>query len=140
MPRLGRAVRAANFQSSKPKTPTDRQVYVLLQLSFSDRVCMAVLAGATLRVWRERAGLTRKALARRMGSQEATIARWEKGRGLPALATLIVVAELCGADVHEVVDALLASRKRSARALKTDLTESAILSARAGAFPISEVA
>lgn len=94
---------------------------------------MRALLGATMRCWRERAGLTRKALAGRMGSQEASVARWETGRGLPAIATLIVVAELCGADVHEAVDALLASRKSSARVLKADPTVGS-LSARAGAI------
>jgi transcriptional regulator with XRE-family HTH domain len=52
--------------------------------------------GARIRRERLRKGLTQTELARRIDTGDAQISRWENGRALPVLDTLIALAEALG--------------------------------------------
>lgn len=55
--------------------------------------------GELIREARLRAGLTQAELARRVGTKQPVIARWEKGRS-PTFATVHKVIRACGLDLH----------------------------------------
>ena len=59
-----------------------------------------MVAGQLIREARRRAGLSQEELARRAGVQQPAIARWERGRTEPSLATLLRLAEECGLVVR----------------------------------------
>lgn len=52
--------------------------------------------GSIIRDARRRAGLTQDQLARRLGTSQSAIARWESGAVSPTLETLSRVVEACG--------------------------------------------
>lgn len=61
--------------------------------------------GAIPRLWytiqqaRVRAGLTQAELADRLGTSQAVVSRWERGRRTPTIATLAKIAEAIGATL-----------------------------------------
>lgn len=48
---------------------------------------------------RRRAGITQKELARRLGTTQSVVARWESGRVSPTVETLSKVVRACGLDL-----------------------------------------
>ena len=53
-------------------------------------------AAAAVREARRRAGLTQRQLAERAGTSQAAVARYERGRTVPDVATLSRLLEACG--------------------------------------------
>jgi transcriptional regulator with XRE-family HTH domain len=69
---------------------------------------------ALVREARRRAGLTQLELARRAGTSQPAIARYERARAMPDLATLHRIAEVCGFELRlELVEP---DRQRDAQA------------------------
>ena len=61
-------------------------------------------AKTILREARLRAGLTQAQLARRAGTTQSAIARWESGKSSPALATLSRLVAACGLELRIGLD------------------------------------
>lgn len=59
--------------------------------------------GLALRAMRQRAGLSQRELAERMGSTQSAIARMEKGETEPKFCTLEKLAEALNRDFHVYV-------------------------------------
>ncbi|HVM00130.1 MAG TPA: helix-turn-helix transcriptional regulator [Egibacteraceae bacterium] len=55
--------------------------------------------GALIREARRRAGITQAELARRMGTSQSAVARWENGMQSPAHDTVRRAVEACGFDL-----------------------------------------
>jgi transcriptional regulator with XRE-family HTH domain len=55
---------------------------------------------ALIREARRRAGLTQAQLADRAGTSQPAIARYEKARAMPDLATLFRIVEACGLELR----------------------------------------
>lgn len=55
---------------------------------------------ALIREARRRAGLTQAELARRVGTSQPAIARYERARAMPDLDTLHRIVEACGLDLR----------------------------------------
>jgi len=51
---------------------------------------------ALVRAARDRAGLTQAGLARRVGTTQPAVSRWESGRDEPRLSSLRAVLDACG--------------------------------------------
>lgn len=49
---------------------------------------------------RRRAGITQRELARRLGTHQPVIARWEGGKSEPDFRTVIRVVRACGFDLN----------------------------------------
>jgi transcriptional regulator with XRE-family HTH domain len=58
-----------------------------------------VISGDLLREARLRAGLTQQQLARRAGTSQSAIARWESGAVLPSLERLRELIRACGLEL-----------------------------------------
>jgi transcriptional regulator with XRE-family HTH domain len=58
-----------------------------------------MLSAGTLRRARHRAGLTQAELARRVGTHQSAIARWERGSARPSLETLRELVRACGLEL-----------------------------------------
>lgn len=52
-----------------------------------------------IRAARHRAGITQKELARRLGTTQSVVARWESGRVSPSVETLSRVVRSCGLNL-----------------------------------------
>ena len=57
-------------------------------------------AWALVREARARAGLTQAELAKRAGTSQTAVARYERGRALPTLETLYRLVRACGFDLR----------------------------------------
>ncbi|MGH8926572.1 MAG: helix-turn-helix domain-containing protein [Acidimicrobiia bacterium] len=55
---------------------------------------------ALIREARHRAGLTQAQLAQRVGTSQPAIARYEKARAMPDVATLFRIVEACGLELR----------------------------------------
>jgi len=55
---------------------------------------------ALIREARRRAGLTQAELAQRVGTSQPAIARYERARSMPDIATLHRIAWACGLELH----------------------------------------
>lgn len=55
---------------------------------------------ALIREARRRAGLTQAALAAKAGTSQPTVAKYERGRALPDVATLSRLIEACGFELR----------------------------------------
>ena len=55
---------------------------------------------ALIREARQRADITQAELARRVGTSQPAIARYERARAMPDLATLHRIVEACGLELH----------------------------------------
>jgi transcriptional regulator with XRE-family HTH domain len=55
---------------------------------------------ALIREARRRAGITQAELARRVGTSQPAIARYERARTMPDLPTLHRIVEACGLELH----------------------------------------
>lgn len=55
---------------------------------------------ALIREARHRAGLTQAQLAQRVGTSQPAIARYEKARSMPDMATLFRMVEACGLELR----------------------------------------
>jgi transcriptional regulator with XRE-family HTH domain len=82
--------------------------------------------GSVIRAARRRAGITQKELARRLGTSQSVVARWESGRVSPTVETLSRVVRACGlnlvislrpADDHDVGLALESQKLTPAQRL-----------------------
>lgn len=60
---------------------------------------LKVTVGRRIRVARGALGLTQKDLAFRVGIDPMSVSRWERGRVLPSLSSLAMVAEALERDV-----------------------------------------
>ncbi|MEE8376610.1 MAG: helix-turn-helix transcriptional regulator [Acidimicrobiia bacterium] len=49
---------------------------------------------------RRRAGLTQRELARRLGTHQPVIARWERGKTEPDFRSVVRVVRACGLDLN----------------------------------------
>jgi transcriptional regulator with XRE-family HTH domain len=58
------------------------------------------MTGSVIREIRLRAGLTQKQLARRLGTKQSVVSRWETGSAAPTLETLQTIARVCGFEVR----------------------------------------
>ncbi len=56
--------------------------------------------GALIRLARLEADLTQAQLASRLGTDQAAISRWERGRDEPRLSTVRKVLRACGFELH----------------------------------------
>lgn len=77
---------------------------------------------SVVRAARERAGLTQAALAERVGTSQATISAYEKGRKQPSISTLDRLLAACGARLsveHGTQPVLVPSPAQEARAART---------------------
>lgn len=52
--------------------------------------------GSIVRRVRRRAGISQAELARRLGTSQSVVARWESGRVSPTISTLSRIADACG--------------------------------------------
>jgi transcriptional regulator with XRE-family HTH domain len=55
--------------------------------------------GTIVRRARRKAGITQAELARRLGTTQSVVARWEGGKVSPTIATLSRIAEACGSSL-----------------------------------------
>lgn len=55
--------------------------------------------GTIIREARRRSGLTQHALARRIGTTQSVVARWEAGASSPSLETVLRAVRACGLDL-----------------------------------------
>ena len=51
--------------------------------------------GASIRGWRESAGLSQAQLAKRLGTTQSAVSRWENGRDEPRLSTVAAILREC---------------------------------------------
>lgn len=58
-----------------------------------------------IRSWRQHAGLTQAQLARRVGTTQSAVSRWEHGHDEPRLGTLASILRACGLTGRLVVEA-----------------------------------
>lgn len=68
----------------------------------------------TLKELRKEAGYTQAELARRIGTQELNIVRWEGGHHQPNLAHARALADALSVSLEVVADAVEAARERAA--------------------------
>jgi len=57
-----------------------------------------------IRRWRQEAGLSQAQLARRLGTTQSAVSRWEKGHDEPRLGTLAEILRACGLAGRLVVE------------------------------------
>jgi len=69
-----------------------------------------------IREARRRAGLTQAELARRVGTSQPAIARYERARAMPDLGTLYRIVEACGLELRLELVEPDAQREAAARA------------------------
>lgn len=74
------------------KDPTYRKEYEALESEFT-------LAAALIRA-RAEAGLTQEQLAKRMGTKQEVVARWEGGKVMPSTRTLTRLAKATGTTLR----------------------------------------
>ncbi|MFO7549258.1 MAG: helix-turn-helix transcriptional regulator [Acidimicrobiia bacterium] len=58
-----------------------------------------------IRQWRLSAGMSQSELARRIGTAQSAVSRWERGHDEPRLSTLVAILRACGLTVELAVDA-----------------------------------
>jgi transcriptional regulator with XRE-family HTH domain len=58
-----------------------------------------MIGGRIIREARLRAGLTQHALARRLGTSQSVVARWETGRRAPTMETVVRAVRSSGLDL-----------------------------------------
>lgn len=73
-------------------------------------------AWALIREARHRAGISQAELARRVGTSQPAIARYERARAMPDLATLHRIVEACGFDLRLTLGERDAQRSAAERA------------------------
>jgi transcriptional regulator with XRE-family HTH domain len=83
--------RWADIKARRPMTPEMREAYARAERSFQ--------FGAAVRAAREAAGLSQSELARRMGTNQPTIARLEMGEGDPRLSTIDRINRALGTEL-----------------------------------------
>lgn len=62
------------------------------------------VTGPTIRVLREKRGLTQKALADQLAVSDKTVSKWETGRGLPDLSLLEPLGAALGVSLPELLN------------------------------------
>lgn len=72
---------------------------------------LAAQMGAELRAMRLAAGLSLRALARRLDTDHAWLASVERGRHEPKLSTCLEIAEACGAELAPAIARVQAGRR-----------------------------
>jgi transcriptional regulator with XRE-family HTH domain len=68
--------------------------------------------GRAIRVLRDRAGVTQKVLAERVGTSEAYVSNIEGGRRDARWSTIIRLLHALGADLHQLADAIAEVEKQ----------------------------
>ena len=66
--------------------------------------------GQRLKELREQADLTQNDLARRLGVEKQHISRWECGKNLPGIDSLIRLSAVLGLSVSDILSGLLSSK------------------------------
>ena len=77
---------------------------------------MGLTLGVLIRDARERAGLTQADLARRAGTSQPAIARYEAGQALPRLETAQRCVEACGFELRIELEQTSSQRRAAADA------------------------
>jgi transcriptional regulator with XRE-family HTH domain len=70
------------------------------------------ILGRAMRVLRDRAGITQKALAERVGTSEAYVSNIEGGRRDARWSTLVRLLRAVDADLHQLADAIAEVKKQ----------------------------
>ena len=60
--------------------------------------------GGFLRDLRKEKGQTQEALSEMFGVSSRSVSRWENGKTMPDLATLVELADYYGVDIKEIID------------------------------------
>lgn len=68
--------------------------------------------GRAIRVLRNRAGITQKVLAERVGTSEAYVSNIEGGRRDARWSTVIRLVRALGVDLHQLADAIVEVEKQ----------------------------
>ncbi len=80
-----------DYERDHPPTEEEqRYLYALHCAAFAGELVLAARAAA---------GITQAELAERLGTSQPTIARWEGGRQIPSVRTLVRVAKATGFDL-----------------------------------------
>lgn len=91
-----------NYRSRVQRLSTFTRVYLLRYTVAVNRKEVATRwpVWALIREARHRAGLTQAQLAQRVGTSQPAIARYEKARSMPDIATLFRMVEACGLELR----------------------------------------
>ena len=60
--------------------------------------------GAFLKALRKEKNLTQEQAAEQLGVSNRTVSRWETGTNMPDISLLLVIAELYGVSIPELID------------------------------------
>jgi len=63
------------------------------------------IGGGLIRRARLRGGLSQRELAKRLGTSQSLVARWERGRVSPSIETVIKAIRACGFDLEMAISA-----------------------------------
>ena len=78
------------------------------------------ISGATVKLLRERRGMTQAELAGKIGVSNKAVSKWETGKGLPDLSLLQPLAEALGVSLIELMNGTpVANRNLSANLLRS---------------------
>lgn len=81
-----------------------RKLFVDLPRDFSEEhYSGGAVLGMRLKACREQRGISRQALADRMGVSRQTVFRWEQGERVPDVLTFIKLARVLGVHVEDIV-------------------------------------
>ena len=82
----------------------------------------AYVTGTTIKMLRERRGMTQAELAERVGVSNKAVSKWETGRGLPDLSLLQPLAQSLGVSLIELMNGQhIANKNISANLLRSKL-------------------
>ena len=56
-----------------------------------------------IRLFRRKINLTQERLAEKIGYSKKTVSKWELGKSVPNISTIILLAKIFGTDVNELV-------------------------------------
>ncbi|MBP3649855.1 MAG: helix-turn-helix domain-containing protein [Clostridia bacterium] len=80
----------------------------------------AFVTGDTIRMLREKAGLTQKQLADQLSLSDKTVSKWETNRGLPDITLISPLAAVLGVSVSELLSGqCMQNRNRSGNLLRS---------------------
>lgn len=80
--------------------PLCHMITAMTRIPVDDRNALAT----AIRTWRLDAGLSQAELARRMGTTQSAVSRWEQGHDEPRLGTLSSILRTCGLTATVVVE------------------------------------
>ena len=92
--RLGSRLSTVLCWEKGTRHPTDRYLPALIRFLGYDPLPAPTGMGGRLRTWRRRQGLSGKAAAKRLGVDEGTLSRWERGIWKPTGPRRKLIEEL----------------------------------------------